>query len=227
MQARILICVLLTTASVFSQGLVNGTFERPPFQQPPPSTGSPQLLDWTTWAPGWSHSTGDDTSFLYYELPHFGISQWYLLVRNPGSTFLGQPLAGSYSLAMHSGYLDNQDSSSPWVDAFISQTAVVPADTLSLRLLASESVDVFANGIPVPLVSLGGNQYAADFSPYAGLLTELKISNASTPGNLGAPATFLDNIAFSPTPVPEPGTVALLILGGIIGLFLRSRKSRS
>ena len=227
MQARILICVLLTTASVFGQGFINGSFERSPFQQPPPSTGFPQFLDWATWAPGWSHSSGDDTGVLYYDRTHLGISQWYLLVRNPGSTFFGQPLAGSYSLAMHSGYFDNQDFNSPWTEAFISQTAIVPADTLSLRLLASGSVNVFANGNPVPLVPLGGNQYGADFSPYAGLLTELKISNVTTPGNLGAPPTILDNISFSSTPVPEPGTLALLILGGISSLALRTRKRRS
>ncbi len=225
MQAKLLFFVFLASVNgLLAQGFINTTFERPLFPQPPAPSGSPQFLDWATWAPGWSHSSGSDTGVLYYEHPHFGISQWYLLVRNPGSLNYGGPLAGSYSLAMHSGYLNNQDFNSPWTEAFISQTAVVPADTLSLRFLASQPISVQANGTPVPLIFLGGNQWAGDFSAYAGLSTELKIMNTTTPGNLGVPPTILDNITFSNTPVPEPAGIALFLLGAGALLAFRRRK---
>lgn len=118
----LLLAWLGLTASTFAQGFVNTTFERPPFQQPPASTGFPQFLDWATWSPGWSHSSGSDTGVLYYEYSHLGVSQWYLLVRNPGSLNYGSPLAGNYSLAMRSGYQSGNDINAPWVNAYLSQT---------------------------------------------------------------------------------------------------------
>lgn len=219
--------LVVSTVSLLGQGFVNLGFERPPFPQPPAPTGVPQFLDWGTWAPGWSHSSGSDTGVLYYGLPHVGISQWYLLVRNPGSTELGQPLVGSYSLAMHSGYFNAHDGSSPWTEAFISQTALVPSGTMSLRFQATRPVAVFANGAPVPLVSLGGNVLGGDFAAYDGQPTELKIMNVTTPGDLAAPPTLLDDITFSSAPIPEPGTMALLALGATVALALRRRKSHA
>ena len=211
----LLLAWLAFTASTLAQGFVNTTFERPPFPQPPAPTGFPQFLDWNTWAPGWSHSSGSDTGTLYYELPHVGISQWYLLVRNPGSLNYGSPLAGNYSLAMHSGYQNNQDANSPWVNAFISQTAVVPTDSFSIRILATGPFAIFANGNAIPMFSLGGNQYGGDISAFAGASTEVKITSVSPVGNLGVPPTIVDNLTFSPVAVPEPGTLALLATGGL------------
>jgi len=127
---------------------------------------------------------------------------------------------------MHSGCQNNQDLSSPWVDAFISQTAVVPADTLSLRLLAQGPFTVFANGTPISMSSLGGNQYGGDLSAFAGALTELKLVNVSAPGNLNVPPTIVDNITLSPTAVPEPGTITFLALGLAAYFGLKRRPVR-
>ena len=225
MKTKLLALALIACASSLSaQSFINTTFERPPFPAPPAPSGGPQLLDWSIWAPGWSHSAGSDTGVLYYQLPHLGISQWYLLVRNPGSAFYGNPLAGNYSLALHSGYQNNQDFNSPWVSAFISQTATIPANSLSLRILATGPFAIFANGNSIPMFPLGGNQYGGDISGYAGSLTEVKIMSTSPAGNLNVAPVLVDNLQFSSVAVPEPEAFALLALGALGWCACRRRR---
>jgi hypothetical protein len=72
-------------------------------------------LDWSLAVPGWSHSSGNDTSSVYYRSPHAGLSQYYLLVDSQSSP--NALLAGRYSLAFASGRSSGSDLSSPWLQA--------------------------------------------------------------------------------------------------------------
>jgi len=207
--------------SVRSQGFVNLNFERATVQINNPTYG---WLDWGLAAPGWSHSSGTSTSWIYYGSPHTGVDQIYLL--RDATSPVGSPgaLAGNYSLAFASGLTNGADFNSPWVNAYISQTGLIPSATQSIQLLATGPFQVFVGGSLVPMQNLGGNVYAGNVSALAGTVEEVRIVNTAP---IGYPQDFtvVDNITFSPAAVPEPCHLSLCLLG--LGLlFCRPRAGR-
>ena len=64
-----------------------------------------------------------------------------------------------------------------------------------------------------------GHSTGADISAFAGTTTEFKIANTSM--KLHDPV-IVDDIVFSPVPIPEPSHVALTSMGVLVLLFLRS-----
>ena len=214
--APLLLLIAVASTTAHSQTFTNLNFEAA--STTPSSSGIPFLLDWSTAAPGWSHSAGAD-SFVYYGLTHVGQTQWFLLtdaMTPPSGT-----LAGSHSFSYVSGF-DSSNSSNPqWVNAYLSQTGMLPADARSLTLLATGPLGISVNGTALPLISMGGNAYAADISAFAGTTAELKFINTSAQFQN---VLTIDNIAFSASPVPEPSTWLLLGLG-LVGAGLISRRA--
>lgn len=110
----------------------------------------------------------------------------------------------------------------------VAQTAMVPLDAQSLRIVC---------GFP-PLVSLGGygldfheigwtDTYAADVHGWAGQVTELRLSVTGARGGVWGSAAIVASIEFSPVPIPEPGTLTLLTLGGLaVGAWVRHGHSQ-
>jgi hypothetical protein len=133
----------------------------------------------------------------------------------------GTQLAGNYSLMLKSGRQSLADINSPWVNAYISQTATIPAGSLSLRMLATGPFEVRVGGMSVIMHSLGGNSYGGDISAFAGSLAELRILNTADP--FGGSTTVLDNISFSPTAIPEPSTISLAGLGALFLMLVRRK----
>jgi hypothetical protein len=90
-------------------------------------------------------------------------------------------LAGRYSMSFVSGFNQANPSlpSTVWVNAYVSQTGLVPANTRSINLLATGPIELYAGGNRVPLVSMGGNLFAGDISSFTGATTELKFLNSS------------------------------------------------
>jgi hypothetical protein len=176
------------------------------------------FLDWNVAAPGWSHSTGGDTHIVYYGNEHLGTSQYYLLMSSTSPYYApNTQLAGNYSLAFASGYASGGWSSGGWINAFISQTLPIASSARSIQMLATGPFKVFVGGVEIPMISLGGNSYAGNIAGFAGMSAELKIMNTSPEGlaNIHKP-TVVDNIVFSPTIVPEPSSVALVLLGALV-----------
>lgn len=148
---------------------------------------------------------------LYYRNLHSGTTPAYLLsdsqspVWNPGS------LEGNYSLYFLNGAVDGQ-----WIQTFISQSGLIPADATSIRLLSIGSFQVFINNVEIPLMPLGGDVYGGNVAGFAGTVADLKVVNSSKsflePYYLGV----VDGINFSPEAVPEPSLLALVSCGGIL-----------
>ncbi len=198
---------LLTVMAFTAHGqvFVNLYFEDAVVQPTIPFYG---WLDWNLAAPGWSHSSGADTYHLFYQHGHLAGSQIYYLVDSTSPVNAPGALDDQYSLAFASGYMDALSPSADWVNAYISQTGLIPGGTKSLQLLATGPFTVSVGGVNIPMVSLGDNLYGGDVSAFAGNVTELKIINTS-PVGLVQNLTTVDDITFSPMAVPEPSGAGL------------------
>src|SRR5262249_52988002 len=103
--------------------------------------------------------------------------------------------------------------------AAIGQTGQIPTNARSL-IFWGYSTDVSFGGQPLSLIVLSitpnYNIYGADISAFAGQTGQLLFT--AQPQTLD----IVDNIQFSSNPVPEPGTLGLFCIGGLlIGLHHR------
>ncbi len=113
----------------------------------------------------------------------------------------------------------------------LAQTGLIPAGTLSLRFYGQSGFgNLFRVSLggqlltPVMLQDFGSyQQYGANIPAIAGQTAELRFTQGNGPTGYGD--SFLDEISFSPVAVPEPGTWALLGLGGAL-LWSGTRRRR-
>jgi PEP-CTERM motif len=198
-----------------AQSFANLNFESATVVSNNPAFG---FLDWSLALPSWSHSAGPDTGAVYYSSTHVGLTPWFLLVSansRPDSL-----LQGNFSVSFANGF-GNSNGTGPLLGSYLSQTGLVPANTQSIRLQAKGPVAVSLGGINIPLVPLGGNEFGANVSSFAGSITELKLLNASTTSQ--DPVVF-DNIRFSNVAVvPEPAG-AWLMGAGLLAVMWRRRR---
>jgi hypothetical protein len=191
---------------LFSLGIpaAGQTFTNLDFESAKVEINDPRFgfLDWNLAVPGWNHSRGLGTEWVYYGSEHLGLNQYYLLLDSNSPAYApNTQLAGAYSLALASG-TSNWPPDSTWVFAWISQTGTVPSDARSLRLLARGPFRVFVAGQEIRMRSLGSNAYAGDVVPFAGAVVEVMLMNSAT--NVHEP-TVVDNIMFSRKPAPSRG----------------------
>ena len=182
-------------------------------------------VEWEEAVPGWSHSDGHDTTHLgYNNATHVGITQAYGLIGSPVPLGWPEPLEGTYSVMFRNGAFCTTCRPNYWVHAFVAQTGLVPADALSIQLKAEGPLSVFLDGVEIPIVSLGGNDYGGDISAYAGSISELRIQNSRPDPIMFPQALIIDAIEFSPIPIPEPAGGLLLFAGGLALMFRRQRQ---
>ncbi len=211
-------CVLAAAG----QGYVNFNFEDAGTNTIDPSA---MFLSWNVGAPGWQHA-GVSSPFIGHNTVNTSGTASYFLVDSSCSSLT--PIMGGYSFALINGHLSPGDPNSAFVNTWIAQIGNIPAGAESFDLDATGGpFSVTINNINVPMLSLGGNVFAGDVSAFAGQSLPLRIQNDSTQAG---GILLLDNLLFSPSPVPEPGSLALLGsgLGVLIAAALRNRrKSRS
>jgi hypothetical protein len=198
------LATLCITTVACSQGFINLDFEQAVVVPTEPTYG---FLDWSLAVPGW----GPSMSPLYYGQGHLGVEPLYLLMDSTSPVWApGTQLAGNYSLAFASGHGGN-DPSGPWLNVGIVQSGFVPNSTQSIRLLATGPFEVFLGGVGIPMLSLGGISYGGDVSGFAGTTAQLVIGNSANVNDYTW--SIVDNILFSPAPIPEPSKVVLLLFG--------------
>ncbi len=166
--------------------------------------------------PGWTTNNFDSGYIGYDALPldSVGVSIMDALAPYPGWPRIMYPLQGSYSAWLHNG----SGPDGVEVQAWISQTGDIPSTANSLRFTTEQYFDdltVSLNGIEIPMSLYSSspeiNQnhgavetFIGDIRQFTGQSNvELCITGDGT----------LDNIKFSPLVVPEPSTLALIVIG--------------
>jgi hypothetical protein len=196
-----LVATLAVSAAAHGQVFTNLDFEAASTAGSTPPFG---FLPWSSAAPGWTGSSKDP---IFYGITHVGTPQWFLLVDS--ATQPGGALSGNYSIRFASGY-ESSLPGAPWVNAFLSQSGIVPANAQSLRLLASGPLEIRVNGNVTPLVPFGDQSFAVDISAYAGSLAEIRFIN---PSMQFFHSVTIDSISFSAAAVPELSPLMLWCLG--------------
>ena len=146
------------------------------------------------------------------------------------------PIQGNYSVQL-TAYADAP--SNLYHNSSISQAGFIPVGTRSIEFLIASPLPVgfqvnpivTINGISInisPVSTTGGViTMAGDIGAFAGTTATLTFLCEATQGG-GFPANEnsfnLDNIQFSTAAVPEPSTVALVGLGGLLLAFRRWKK---
>ena len=217
--ANLIIALLLVEGGrCFSQGFVNLDFEKATVS---PVPGYSFYVYASSAIPGWTASL-DSTpqSIIGYDTVSLGGAAVFLEDSNSSLA----PLQGQYSI-LFQGFEGNtnQNDGNP-LAASILQTAQIPSNTQSLSFWGNPSdMEVKIDGQIIPYNAIGGGPnytiYGADISEFAGLTETLSFV---TPANSEA---LLDNIQFSTSPVPEPGTLALCALGSLSLAWPRRKKS--
>jgi hypothetical protein len=196
MKKRLLIFGLLTSAFTISlRG--QGDFRNLDFESAQIIFGDNGLAT-TNALPAWSAFSGtNQLATIPYNAGTF-FPEVGLYGSNPAV------ISGNFSVDLNQG-------------GYISQTGVVPPDANSLLFKAGDNnsfaliVSIGGQNLSYIALSNGSNYtlFGADVSTFAG---------QTAPLTLFAPTAvaFIDDIQFSPQAIPEPSTLALFSLGGVL-----------
>ncbi len=213
--------LFFTVAVAATSARAQGTFQNLDFEAAKLvflTPGKP-LIATSNALPGWTAALGNRpvAAVPYVAWGGAGVGLWGIY---------GSSIDGSFS----AGLAATVDGT-----ASISQTGLVPADARSLLFKvsyggagASRSTDIVSLGgqsLPLSALSSGAafTLFGADISRFAGQTETLSFySSLSDPDPLGPPGYALDDIAFSPQIVPEPGGAALFLLG--LGMLASVRR---
>ncbi len=191
----------------YSQGFINLNFESAQIV----TDGS--LFRVNAWKalPGWTNGYPSNAAIFYNDVSLGGAA-----VSIHDTNGFEPILQGRYSVLLQGA---NPGSGS----ASIGQTGQIPSSAQSLTFWGQlGSLQITFGGQAVPYVAIGNGPnytiYGGDISAFAGQTAELRFTAlAHTGGGL------IDNIQFSPSQIPEPGSLALLGVSALLLGFFRGR----
>jgi hypothetical protein len=159
--------------------------------------------------PGWTgYIGGVPVDRIFYNTVSLGAAA--ISLHSSASGF--PPIQGDYSVILQPSSFDTRST------AEIAQTGQIPLNAVSLLFYGFERMEVTFGGLPLTLVTLETRSnyhlVGANVSAFAGQTGELKFLMPDL--GFGSPMVYLDDIQFSPQPVPEPDTLRLFVLGGLV-----------
>jgi hypothetical protein len=209
--AVITLSILLQCA--YGQGFVNLNFESPFL----PLSPTFNTVSAANAIPGWSaytvaagtpitsNSVGSST--IFYNTVSLGGA---MVALEDNNNISPKPIEGNYSVLLEGSIPAAGGTAS------IGQNGTIPINAQSITFFGvlAGTLQVTFNNQSITYLITGGaanyNIYTADISTYAGQFGQLLFT---APVNTSA---LLDNIQFSPSPIPEPSTYALTALGGLL-----------
>ena len=200
------------TTLCLSQGFVNLNFESAKFVSDPSSGYYPSAVYANKAIPGWTaFSAGNPLSEIL--LNNVFISGGMVSIIGTNSGFGTASIEGSYYVL-----LAGNNYAGSFNTAGIGQTGTIPLNAASLIFWGDFPTNgVSFNGQTVATFQTGStplyNIYAANISAYAGQTGQLLFTTHP------AGINYLDNLQFSNLPVPEPESIALLVVGGMLGIW--------
>jgi hypothetical protein len=221
---KLIISIFVVAASISAVG--QGTFQNLDFEAATlsPTTGAGGPVPVGSALPDWTVYFGTvQQTVMFQNTFSAGDAQVDILGPNwplPGPSDI---IDGNYTVALGGGI--NPQDETQLVSASIAQTGLVPIGTESMQLKVSDPGDLLVSfaGNNLPLVILGsGPNYTlcgVDISAYAGQTGQLEFT--SPVPTIGLPVAVLDDITFSTQAVPEPGTLVLTGIGGLLFALYR------
>jgi len=222
--AKLLFALLILCRSGHAQGFINLDFESAHLS----SYGAgPASVPALSAVPGWTvYYQGNPYPYILYNAVSLGGAA--VILEGTNADYPLPPIQGNWFVHIQGGWSNGGS-------AGIGQTGQIPIDAQTLVFWGSyENMIISFSGQPLTFAVLGGTPnytiYGADISAYAGQIGELLftgLDGSSRPGPFPyGGGGFIDNIQFSPSPVPEPSNLALGVLGGLLLLKLpRWRKA--
>ncbi len=194
---------------------------------PAPAGQFPSLVAINAALPGWTGYLGtEQQTQVEYNVRTLGAAN--IAVLGPTwSTSDPGVIDGNYGVLLQAGAVPDGYTG----NASIEQTGTIPANAESMQFkcwengnLSDLGISFSGNSLTPFLTSSGStyNTYSVNIEPYAGQTGVLEFSAIFD--SQGATWINLDDIAFSPNAVPEPNTLALILMGG---LALAARRWRS
>jgi hypothetical protein len=192
-----------------SQGFVNTDFESANLAGHP--TG---LIPATNAFPGWIVNA----QYVIYD--DVSLSGNSISIYQPSSSFPAPPIQGSYYAALASGNTPGLGQT-----ISLSQNGTIPLGTQFISFWGNiGGLQISFAGQSLAFSETGStanyNIYTADISSFAGQSGQLLFSMPAY-----VTSATLDNIQFSTSAVPEPSTLALSALGGVLLIARRLRKT--